>query len=173
MLALRRCRLSANLSPTTSNCLSKLRKNVWMSRRSARVRSFGPPRCWCRCGNSNQRPSTYAFGSCRVVFARLLARVDIDGAAWTTGRGVQRTPFCERLCPVVTNKLMREENLVPRRGIRTSTHRMTSGWIVLCRREVRWCRGEDSNLRPTHYECVALPAELPRQGFYINTFFVF
>jgi len=32
-------------------------------------------------------------GSCRVVFARLLARVDIDGAAWTTGIGVQRTPF--------------------------------------------------------------------------------
>jgi hypothetical protein len=37
-------------------------------------------------------------------------------SAWTTGIGVQRTPFCERLCPVVTNKLMREENLVPRRG---------------------------------------------------------
>ena len=28
-----------------------------------------------------------------------------------------------------------------------------------------WCRGEDSNLRPTHYECVALPAELPRLTF--------
>ena len=28
----------------------------------------------------------------------------------------------------------------------------------------KWCRGEDSNLRPTHYECVALPAELPRQA---------
>jgi hypothetical protein len=27
-----------------------------------------------------------------------------------------------------------------------------------------WCRGEDSNLRPTHYECVALPAELPRHS---------
>jgi hypothetical protein len=26
-----------------------------------------------------------------------------------------------------------------------------------------WCRGRDSNPRPTHYECVALPAELPRQ----------
>jgi hypothetical protein len=25
-----------------------------------------------------------------------------------------------------------------------------------------WCRREDSNLRPTHYECVALPAELRR-----------
>ena len=25
-----------------------------------------------------------------------------------------------------------------------------------------WCRGRDSNPRPTHYECVALPAELPR-----------
>jgi hypothetical protein len=28
----------------------------------------------------------------------------------------------------------------------------------------KWCRKEDSNLRPTHYECVALPAELFRQG---------
>ena len=25
------------------------------------------------------------------------------------------------------------------------------------------CRGRDSNPRPTHYECVALPAELPRR----------
>lgn len=25
-----------------------------------------------------------------------------------------------------------------------------------------WCRKEDSNLRPTHYECVALPTELFR-----------
>src|SRR4029077_8964432 len=33
MLALHRCRLFANLSPTTSNCLSKLRKNVRMTRR--------------------------------------------------------------------------------------------------------------------------------------------
>jgi hypothetical protein len=24
------------------------------------------------------------------------------GSAWTTDIGVQRTPFCERLCPVVT-----------------------------------------------------------------------
>src|SRR6266536_1880573 len=27
-----------------------------------------------------------------------------------------------------------------------------------------WCRGRDSNPRPTHYECVALPAELPRHS---------
>src|SRR5690348_1731120 len=27
------------------------------------------------------------------------------------------------------------------------------------------CRGRDSNPRPTHYECVALPAELPRHIF--------
>src|SRR5262245_35521673 len=26
------------------------------------------------------------------------------------------------------------------------------------------CRGEDSNLRPTNYESVALPTELPRHG---------
>ena len=25
-------------------------------------------------------------------------------SAWTTGLGVQRTPFCERLCPVVTSQ---------------------------------------------------------------------
>src|SRR5580698_11138772 len=25
-----------------------------------------------------------------------------------------------------------------------------------------WCRGRDSNPRPPHYECGALPAELPR-----------
>src|ERR1700722_7978403 len=28
----------------------------------------------------------------------------------------------------------------------------------------KWCRGRDSNPRPTHYECVALPAELPRHA---------
>ncbi len=27
----------------------------------------------------------------------------------------------------------------------------------------KWCRGRDSNPRPPHYECGALPAELPRQ----------
>ena len=26
----------------------------------------------------------------------------------------------------------------------------------------KWCRKEDSNLRPAHYECVALPTELFR-----------
>ena len=30
-------------------------------------------------------------------------------------------------------------------------------------RDGPWCRKEDSNLRPTHYECVALPTELFRQ----------
>src|SRR5215472_15614314 len=39
-----------------------------------------------------------------------------------------------------------------------SSSRMTRGWML----GENWCRGEDSNLRPTHYECVALPAELPR-----------
>src|SRR5690606_2454932 len=28
----------------------------------------------------------------------------------------------------------------------------------------RWCRLRDSNTRPTHYECAALPAELRRPG---------
>jgi hypothetical protein len=41
MLASRRCRLFANLSPTTSNCLSKLRKNVWITRRLDARRSLG------------------------------------------------------------------------------------------------------------------------------------
>ena len=27
----------------------------------------------------------------------------------------------------------------------------------------RWCRWRDSNPRPTHYECVALPTELHRR----------
>ena len=31
------------------------------------------------------------------------------------------------------------------------------------RREI-WCREQESNLRPTHYECAALPTELSRQG---------
>ena len=31
-----------------------------------------------------------------------------------------------------------------------------------------WCRKEDSNLRPTHYECVALPTELFRRNLRIN-----
>ena len=58
--------------------------------------------------------------------------------------------------------------LVPRRGFEPKSTayrpRMTRGWTVLYRVMIgRWCRGEDSNLRPTHYECVALPAELPRQ----------
>ena len=28
----------------------------------------------------------------------------------------------------------------------------------------KWCRLQDSNLRPPHYECDALPAELKRRG---------
>ena len=27
-----------------------------------------------------------------------------------------------------------------------------------------WCRREESNLRPSHYECAALPTELHRLG---------
>ena len=30
-----------------------------------------------------------------------------------------------------------------------------------------WCRLVDSNYRPTHYECVALPTELNRHCFVI------
>ena len=33
---------------------------------------------------------------------------------------------------------------------------------------VHWCRKEDLNLRPTHYECVALPTELFRQKNYFS-----
>src|SRR6478735_9652840 len=35
--------------------------------------------------------------------------------------------------------------------------RLGRGWML------KWCRGRDSNPRPPHYECGALPAELPRQ----------
>lgn len=38
-------------------------------------------------------------------------------------------------------------------------------------RALTWCRKQESNLRPTHYECAALPTELLRRGrqFYVNT----
>src|ERR1700724_2713068 len=32
------------------------------------------------------------------------------------------------------------------------------------RKLILWCREEDSNLRPAHYECAALPAELSRRA---------
>ena len=32
----------------------------------------------------------------------------------------------------------------------------------------KWCRLKDLNLRPTHYECVALPAELNRHQEHYN-----
>jgi hypothetical protein len=34
-----------------------------------------------------------------------------------------------------------------------------------------WCRQEESNPRPSHYECAALPTELCRQNL-LNFFFV-
>src|SRR5580698_4068640 len=36
------------------------------------------------------------------------------------------------------------------------------GQPSLCFASEGWCRGRDSNPRPPHYECGALPAELPR-----------
>src|SRR5882672_167927 len=33
----------------------------------------------------------------------------------------------------------------------------------LCAPVKEWCREEDSNLRPAHYECAALPTELSRR----------
>ena len=38
----------------------------------------------------------------------------------------------------------------------------TRALIFLGDHQKEWCRERDSNPRPTHYECVALPAELPR-----------
>ena len=35
---------------------------------------------------------------------------------------------------------------------------------AMCLRSIRWCRWTDSNRRPTHYECVALPTELHRHS---------
>ena len=43
---------------------------------------------------------------------------------------------------------------------------LTEGFIV-------WCRLVDSNYRPTHYECVALPTELNRQRFTFYHAFLF
>ena len=36
--------------------------------------------------------------------------------------------------------------------------------------EYKWCRECDSNTRPTHYECVALPTELSRHRGYFTLF---
>jgi hypothetical protein len=49
----------------------------------------------------------------------------------------------------------------------------SKGILISSSYALSWCRGRDSNPRPTHYECVALPAELPRQLIDIATYFVF
>ena len=67
------------------------------------------------------------------------------------------TGYCPR---VTTAKTGAEER------IRTQTNRLLpthDEWVDITLPVMDWCRGEDSNLRPTHYECVALPAELPRR----------
>jgi hypothetical protein len=40
----------------------------------------------------------------------------------------------------------------------------SKGILISSSYALSWCRGRDSNPRPTHYECVALPAELPRHA---------
>src|SRR5665811_1985834 len=47
--------------------------------------------------------------------------------------------------------------LAPRAGLEPATQRLTDR----CRLS-RWCRRRDSNPRPPHYECDALPTELLR-----------
>src|SRR5215469_15128483 len=87
----------------------------------------------------------------RAIMANAMGR-----SSWnTTGTGLSRKSTLEQ------NTLQPLDNLVRPEVV---TH-VIGTFRYLCLRSgqsFRWCRGRDSNPRPTHYECVALPAELPR-----------
>jgi hypothetical protein len=145
MLALCRCRLFANLSRTTSNCLSKLRKNVWMTRHEAR-----------------SDPSHYAWVD---------RTLPVTGKSWC--RGEDSNPVNKAL-PAhdrwVDSSLpaMIWENWC--RGEDSNLHPSHDESVDRILRVTgrNWCRGEDSNLRPSHDEWVdsaLLAIMVPRRGF--------
>ena len=54
----------------------------------------------------------YARQSMQMRRLRLLPpAIHSVNSPWTTGIGVRRTPFCERLCPVVTSQRVRDSGL--------------------------------------------------------------
>src|SRR6188768_3818650 len=53
----------------------------------------------------------------------------------------------------------RSSQALARIGFQPSAPTGTGASVVVFR---RWCRKQESNLRPTHYECAALPTELFR-----------
>src|ERR1700730_6018095 len=52
----------------------------------------------------------------------------------------------------------------PRAGTRGNRKRSEACQSSFRNSLILWCREEDSNLRPAHYECAALPAELSRRA---------
>ena len=110
------------------------------------------------------------------------------GSAYSGARLIKRTVCCEAALCSVCNYLVRMvffavaivrhgfvARVAPRDALLSQTW-LSLEWPGPGRRKTKkprrggffdvseWCRREDSNFRPTHYECVALPTELLRHA---------
>src|SRR5579863_7080580 len=100
------------------------------------------------------------------------AKASISGSSVVPGLpNITLTPSCRSRSRKARFPLITGKGVPPIRHDLLELIDLLEAWQVACARlrqrrclneRLEWCRGRDSNPRPPHYECGALPAELPR-----------